>query len=63
MKSWTLIDWTKVKELLDAYDGCQRLANQFRMFDSYNIIMAMSDIREAIRLEVDGKPVVEVKAK
>lgn len=63
MKAWTLIDFKKVTELLDAYETMQRLANQFQMFDSLNTGFAMDEIREHIRLEVDGKPVVEVKDK
>lgn len=55
MKAWTLIDFKKVEDLLDAYDTCQRLANQFQMFDTYNVTESMAEIREAIRLEVDGK--------
>lgn len=56
MKAWTLIDFKKVKDLLDAHNTLQRLANQFQMFDSLNTRFAMGAIREEIRLEVDGKP-------
>lgn len=56
MKDWKTIDFKKVQELLDAYDVCLHLANDFQMFDSPDVRLAMGDIREAIRLEVDGKP-------
>lgn len=58
MKLWTLIDFKKVTELLDAYEVCLRLTNQFQMFDTSNVVWAMAEIREEIRLEVDGKHVV-----
>lgn len=55
MKAWKLIDFKKVTELLDAYEICVRLANEFQMFDTSNVVQVMAEIREEIRLEVDGK--------
>jgi len=61
MKAWPLIDFKKVAELLDAYEVCVRLANEFQMFDTHNVVQTVSEIREAIRFEVGGEITVNGK--